>query len=79
MIANSQPGFMNGRSCLTNLIALHDEMTGCVNKGRTKDVEYFDFYQGLETKVSPSILVTKLNWLDEWTMKWMENWLDCWA
>lgn len=50
VIANSQPGFMNGRSCLTNLMALHDEMTGSVNKGRTKDIEYFDFIKALRLR-----------------------------
>lgn len=43
VIANSQLGFMNGRSCLTNPIAFSGEMTGCVPKGRTEDVEHLDF------------------------------------
>ena len=50
MTANGQPGFTNGRSCLTNLIAFSDEMTGCVDKGRTEDVEYFDFSEALRLR-----------------------------
>lgn len=33
----SQRGFTKVKSCLTNLIAFHDEMTGLLDEGRAVD------------------------------------------
>ena len=38
VIRNSQQGFTKGKSCLANLIAFYDEMTGWVDEGRAVDV-----------------------------------------
>ncbi|CAM5103781.1 unnamed protein product [Natator depressus] len=67
VIRNSQHGFTKGRSCLTNLIAFYDEITGSVDEGKAFDT------------VSHSILVSKLKkyGLDERTIRWVESWLDC--
>lgn len=37
-----QPGFMKGKSCLTNIIAFYDEKTGLVDDGRAVDVIYLN-------------------------------------
>ncbi|CAM4630328.1 unnamed protein product [Lepidochelys kempii] len=78
VIRNSQHGFTKGRSCLTNLIAFYDEITGSVDEGKAVDVLFLNFSKAFDT-VSHSILVSKLRKyrLDEFTIRWVESWLDC--
>lgn len=38
VIGSSEHGFMKGKSCLTNLIAFGDEVTGLMDEGRVVDV-----------------------------------------
>ncbi|CAM4675599.1 unnamed protein product [Lepidochelys kempii] len=78
VIRNSQHGFTKGRSCLTNLIAFYDEITGSVDEGKAVDVLFLDFSKAFDT-VSHSILASKLKkyGLDECTIRWVESWLDC--
>ncbi|CAM4494202.1 unnamed protein product [Caretta caretta] len=78
VIRNSQHGFTKGRSCLTNLIAFYDEITGSVDEGKAVDVLFLDFSKAFDT-VSHSLLVSKLRkyGLDECTTRWVESWLDC--
>lgn len=43
LIGNSQHQFTKGKSCLTNITVLPDEMTGCKAKERAATVVYLDF------------------------------------
>jgi len=76
-IRSSQHGFTKGKSCLTNLIAFYDGMTGWVDEGRTVDVVYLDFSKAFNA-ASHNILLGKLRkcGLDEWAARWIENWLN---
>ncbi|CAM4557775.1 unnamed protein product [Caretta caretta] len=78
VIRNSQHGFTKGKSCLTNLIAFYDEITGSMDEGKAVDVLFLDFSKAFDT-VSHSIPASKLKkyGLDEWTIRWIESWLDC--
>ncbi|CAM4705653.1 unnamed protein product [Lepidochelys kempii] len=78
VIRNSQHGFTKGKSCLTNLIAFYDEITGSVDEGKAVDVLFLDYSKAFDP-VSHSILASKLKkyGLGEWTIRWIESWLDC--
>ncbi|CAM5090430.1 unnamed protein product [Eretmochelys imbricata] len=78
VIRNSEHRFTKGKSCLTNLNAFYDEITGSVDEGKAVDVLFLDFSKAFDT-VSHSILASKLKkyGLDEWTIRWIESWLDC--
>ncbi|CAM4584956.1 unnamed protein product [Lepidochelys kempii] len=78
VIRNSHHVFTKGRSCLTNLIAFYNEITGSVDEGKAVGVLFLDFSKAFDT-VSHSILVSRLKkyGLDEWTIRWIESWLDC--
>ncbi|PKU47057.1 rna-directed dna polymerase from mobile element jockey-like [Limosa lapponica baueri] len=75
-IRSSQHRFTKGKSCLTNLIAFHDGMTGWIDEGMAVGVVYLDFNKAFDT-VSHTILIGKLRKrrLEEWTVRWTENWL----
>jgi len=76
-IRPSQPGFIKGRSCLTNLISFYDEVTRLLDEGKAVDVVYLDFSKAFDT-VPHSILLEKLaaHGLDGCTLCWIKNWLN---
>jgi len=77
VIRSSQHGFTKGKSCLTNLIAFYDGMTGWVDEGRAVDVVCVNFSKAFNT-VSQNILLGKLRkcGLEKWSVRWIENWLN---
>jgi len=77
VIRSSQHGFTKPKSCLTNLIAFYDDMTGWVDEGRAVGAVYLDFSKAFDP-VSHNILIGELrkSGLDEWTARWIENRLN---
>jgi len=69
-IRSSLHRFIKGKSCLPNLIAFYDGMTGWVDEGRAMDVVYLNFSKAFNT-VSHNILLGKLRkcGLDEWSVR----------
>ncbi|GAB0183700.1 mitochondrial enolase superfamily member 1 [Grus japonensis] len=59
LIESSQHGFMEGKSCFTNLRAFYNELTSLMDEGRTVVVVYLDFRTTFDT-VSHNILMEKL-------------------
>ena len=75
-IRPSHHGFMNGRSCLTNLISFYDKVSRLVDEGKTVGVVYLDFSRAFDT-IPHNILVGKLaaHGLDGRTLHWVKH---CW-
>ena len=75
-----QHWFMNGRSCLTNLISFCDKVTRLVDEGQAVDVVYLNFSKAFDT-VLHNILMEKLasHGLDGHMLCWVKHCLDGWA
>ena len=62
MIKDSQHGFIQGKSCLTNLLEFLDDVTDMIDGGNPVDVIYLDF-QKASDKVPHRRLLAKIKQL----------------
>ena len=60
LFKDSQHGFVQGRSCLTNLLEFLENVAKIVNEGHPIDVLYLDFSKAFD-KVPHSRLLKKLD------------------
>jgi len=75
VIVDSQHGFRNNRSCLTNLEYI-EHVTNIIDKGDSADIVYLDFSKAFD-KVSHEKLVRKLQGygIQGNIFNWIRNWL----
>ena len=76
LIKASQHGFMNSKSCQTNLIEYLDTLTSLVDAGHDVDVIYLDFAKAFD-KVPHRRLLQKLeaHGISGHVLQWIGCWL----
>jgi ribonucleases P/MRP protein subunit RPP40 len=82
LIADSQHGFRNQKSCLTNMLEFCENVAGIIDEGVPVDVVYLDFQKAFD-KVPHERLLKKLkahgigglilNWVKEWLRNRMQR------
>ena len=77
LILDSQHGFRNGRSCLTNLLEFFHHMFSAFDKSRAVDIIYLDFKKAFD-KVPHKRLMKKVRSLGivGEVGDWIEDWLS---
>ena len=76
LIKNSQHGFRNKRSCLTNLLDFYNDVFNIFDESKAVDVFYLDFQKAFD-KVPHKRLLSKLNshGITGKIHSWLEDWL----
>jgi len=71
-----QHGFMNGRSCLSNLLVTLENWTAALEEGYGLDIFYLDYQKAFDT-VPHKWLLAKLEWYgtDVQVLNWIQNFL----
>ena len=77
LLSDSQHGFLQGRSCLTNLLEFLNLLTRLVDEGHSVDVLYLDFSKAFD-KVPHARLIDKLNavGIGGRVLQWIRAWLS---
>ena len=77
LILDSQHGFRNGRSCLTNLLDFFHDVYTTYDKSRAVDILYLDFQKAFD-KVPHIRLMAKVRSLGiiDQVADWIEDWLS---
>ena len=77
IIKDSQHGFRNKRSCLTNLLDFFNDVFKMYDNSKAVDVIYLDFQKAFD-KVPHKRLISKVkaHGITGNLCKWMEDWLS---
>lgn len=77
LIKDTQHGFRNGKSCLTNLIEFFEQVTNDLDQGHAVDLVYLDFSKAFD-KVAHCRLINKLHahGIGGDILKWVKSWLS---
>lgn len=63
LISRDQHGFVNKKSCVTNLLETYDIMSAAMEQGLPVDVIYTDFSKAFDSATSSPITQAKCVWL----------------
>jgi len=74
LICESQHGYREGRSCLTNLLTFLDKVTGCIDFGNNVDVVFLDFVKAFN-KVSLLAAKFQSHGIEGRLLSWIMVWL----
>ena len=76
LILDSQHGFRNNRSCLTNLLEFYNYIFSNHDERIPSDVIYLDFKKAFDTVPHKRLLIKlKAHGIGEQLCSWIENWL----
>jgi len=76
LISKAQHGFINNRSCTTNLLEYLEEVTRGIDEGKSIDVIYLDLAKAFD-KVPVARLIKKLESfeIEGEVLRWVKSWL----
>jgi ribonucleases P/MRP protein subunit RPP40 len=75
-LEDSQLGFVNGRSCTTNLIEFLDKVTEAVDSGHKVDIIFLDFAKTFDTVPKMRLLAKlKARGVRGKLLRWIDAWL----
>ena len=77
LLNQQQHGFINGRSCQTNILLCLEKWTQIIDDGNAVDVAYFDYAKAFD-KVSHRLLLTKIKayGIDGLLFAWLSDYLN---
>ena len=76
LIRDTQHGFRNKRSCLTNLLDFLHDVFNRYDESKAVDVIYLDFQKAFDKVPHKRLLVKlKAHGIDGEVLRWIENWL----
>ncbi len=76
LIHDTQHGFINGRSCATNLIQFFDKVTKALDNGDSVDIFYLDFAKAFDTVPGERLLEKlKSKGIRGKLLEWLQDWL----
>ena len=76
IINTNQHGFMNGKSCTTQLLTVYDEIGKYLDEGKQTDMIFLDFSKAFDS-VDHNMLIHKLHKLGFWgkLLLWISDYL----